>query len=63
MKKFMGLTKRNLLIYFKDKPAIVFSLLTSLIVLVLYLLFLKGTFEASLDSALAEAGAFLPDTE
>ena len=56
MKKFMGLTKRNLLIYFKDKPAIVFSLLTSLIVLVLYLLFLKGTFEASLDSALAEAG-------
>lgn len=56
MKKFMGLTKRNLLIYFKDKPAIVFSLLTSLIVLVLYLLFLKGTFEASLDSALVEAG-------
>ena len=35
MRKFMGLTKRNLLVYFKDKGAILFSLLTSLIVLVL----------------------------
>ncbi|MBR5419715.1 MAG: ABC transporter permease [Lachnospiraceae bacterium] len=56
MKKFMGLTKRNLLIYFKDKPAILFSLLTSLIVLVLYLLFLKGTFEDAFNSAVEDAG-------
>ncbi|MCR5250455.1 MAG: ABC transporter permease [Lachnospiraceae bacterium] len=56
MKRFMGLTKRNLLIYFKDKPAILFSLLTSLIVLVLYLLFLKGTFEDAFQSALDSAG-------
>jgi multidrug/hemolysin transport system permease protein len=55
MRKFMGLTKRNLLIYFKDKAAILFSLLTSLIVLVLYLLFLKGTFQDAFDSALNEA--------
>lgn len=51
----MGLTKRNLLVYFKDKGAIVFSLLTSLIVLVLYLLFLKGTFEDAFESAFSEA--------
>ena len=51
----MGLTKRNLLVYFKDKSAILFSLLTSLIVLVLYLLFLKGTFEDAFESALSEA--------
>ena len=55
MRKFMGLTKRNLLIYFKDKGAIIFSLLTSLIVLVLYLLFLKGTYQDAFDSALEEA--------
>lgn len=44
MKGFIGLTKRNLLIFFKDKQSVVFSLLTSIIVLALYLLFLKGTF-------------------
>ena len=55
MRKSMGLTKRNLLIYFKDKGAIIFSLLTSLIVLVLYLLFLKGTYQDAFDSALEEA--------
>jgi len=44
MRGFIGLTKRNLLIYFKDKAAIVFSLLTSIIVFVLYLIFLKGTY-------------------
>lgn len=55
MRKFIGLTKRNLLIYFKDKAAILFSLLTSLIVLVLYLLFLKGTYQDAFDSALEEA--------
>ena len=56
MRSFIGLTKRNLLIYFKDKGAIIFSLLTSLIVLVLYLLFLKGTYQDAFDSSLAEAG-------
>jgi multidrug/hemolysin transport system permease protein len=56
MRSFMGLTRRNLLIYFKDKGAIFFSLLTSLIVLVLYLLFLKGTFQDAFDSSMAEAG-------
>ena len=60
MRKFIGLTKRNLLIYFKDKAAILFSLLTSLIVLVLYLLFLKGTYQDAFDSALEEA-AFLKE--
>lgn len=55
MNKFMGLTKRNLLIFFKDKPAILFSMLTSLIVLVLYLLFLKGTFVDAFNSSLDSA--------
>lgn len=44
------MTKRNILIFFKDKQTIVFSLLTSMIVLVLYLLFLKGTFVDSMNN-------------
>lgn len=50
MRGFIGLTKRNLLLFFKDKQTIIFSLLTSIIVLALYLLFLKGTFVDSINS-------------
>ena len=52
MRDFMGFTRRNLLIYFKDKLAILFSLLTSIIVFVLYLLFLKGTFVDALTGTM-----------
>ena len=52
MKDFIGLTKRNILIYFKDVLAIIFSLMTSMIVFVLYLLFLKGTFVDALTSTM-----------
>lgn len=52
MNKFLGLTKRNLLIFFKDKQAIMFSLLTSIIVFVLYLLFLRDSFVSAIQSAL-----------
>ena len=44
MKMYIGLTKRNLLVFFKDKQSILFSMLTSIIVFGLYMLFLKGTF-------------------
>ena len=52
MSGFLGLTKRNLLLFFKDKQSIIFSLLTSMIVLALYLLFLKDTFVNAMDSAI-----------
>ena len=52
MRDFVGFTKRNLLIYFKDVQAIIFSLLTSIIVFALYLLFLKGTFVDAIDSVM-----------
>ncbi len=52
MKMYIGLTKRNLLVYLKDKQSIVFSLLTSMIVFALYLLFLKSTFIDAIESAL-----------
>lgn len=52
MRSFLGLTKRNLLLFFKDKQSVVFSLLTSIIVLALYLLFLKGTFIESIEGVI-----------
>ena len=52
MRGFLGLAKRNLLLFFKDKQSIIFSLLTSMIVLALYLLFLKDTFVNAMDSAM-----------
>ena len=52
MNDFIGLTRRNLLVYFKDKLAILFSLLTSIIVFALYLLFLKGTFADALTGTM-----------
>ena len=55
MKQFLGLTRRNLLVYFKDKQAVIFSLLTSIIVFVLYLLFLRRNYE---DAIISGASAF-----
>ncbi len=52
MKGFIGLTKRNLLIYFKDVQTVIFSLLTSIIVFMLYLLFLKGNYVDSIKSVM-----------
>ncbi|WP_284052078.1 ABC transporter permease [Ligilactobacillus agilis] len=52
MRGFVGFTKRNLLLFFKDKQTVFFSLLTSIIVLALYLLFLKATFVNSMHSAI-----------
>lgn len=49
MKGFGGLIKRNLLLFFKDKQAVIFSLLTSIIVLALYLLFLKDSFSGAMN--------------
>ncbi len=49
MKMYIGLTKRNLLVFFKDKQSILFSMLTSIIVFGLYMLFLKGTFVEAIN--------------
>ena len=54
MSGILGLIKRNLLLFFKDWQSILFSLLTSIIVLVLYLLFLKGTFVSAMQSAMEQ---------
>ncbi|MCR5459223.1 MAG: ABC transporter permease [Acetatifactor sp.] len=57
MRKFIGLTQRNLLVFFKDKTMIFFSMLTPLIIFVLYLLFLRDTYVNALEES---AGILLP---
>lgn len=52
MRGFIGLTKRNILIYFKDVQSVIFSMLTSIIVFMLYLLFIKGSYVDSLNAGL-----------
>lgn len=57
MRKFIGLTQRNLLVFFKDKTMVFFSMLTPLIIFVLYLLFLRGNYVNALEES---AGVLLP---
>ena len=59
MKGFTGLTKRNVQIYFKDIYSVIFSLLTSIIVFVLYLLFLKGTFVDAVEGSMQGLKEFI----
>lgn len=47
---YKGITKRNIKVYLKDKTAIVFSMMTQIIILGLYLLFLKQNYVDSLNS-------------
>ena len=54
MRGILGFIKRNVLLFFKDWQSILFSLLTSIIVLVLYLLFLKVTFVSAIQSAMEQ---------
>ena len=48
---FIGLTKRNMLVFFTDKGTLFFSMLTPMIILLLYILFLKNSLLSSLQNA------------
>ena len=61
MTGLFALVKRNTKLYFKDKGMFFSSLITPLILLVLYATFLKNVYEDSFRSALAAAGASVPD--
>lgn len=59
MRGFVGFTKRNMMLYFKDLMAVIFSMLTSIIVFALYQLFLKGTFVDSISSSMEGLESFI----
>ena len=56
-----ALIKRNTKLYFKDKGMFFSSLITPVILLVLYATFLKNVYDDSFRSALAAAGATISD--
>lgn len=62
MTKLMALTKRNTKLYFKDKGMFISSLITPMILLVLYATFLKKIYDDSFRSALEAAGASISDS-
>lgn len=61
MKQLLALIKRNVKLYFKDKGTFFTSLITPVILLVLYGTFLKNVYEESFRSALKAAGAAVSD--
>ena len=61
MTGLFALTKRNVKLYFKDKGMFISSMITPIILLVLYATFLKKIYDDSFRSALREAGASVSD--
>ncbi len=62
MKKLASLIKRNTKLYFKDKGMFFTSLITPMILLVLYATFLGNVYENTFRSSLEAAGATVSDT-
>lgn len=50
--QFVGMTKRNVAVFLKDKTAVFFSMLAPLIIMFLYLVFLKSTYMNSINEGL-----------
>lgn len=61
MSGLCALIRRNVKLYFKDKAMFFTSLITPLILLVLYGTFLSNVYEDSFRGALEEAGVTVPD--
>ena len=61
MTELWALVKRDTKLYFRDKGMFFSSLITPVILLVLYGTFLKNVYEDSFRSALAAAGATASD--
>lgn len=54
LNSYRGLTSRNMKVFLKDKMAVFFSLLTQMIVLGLFLLFIKNSYLDGVNDALGE---------
>ena len=60
---YKGMTSRNIKVYLKDKMVILLSMLTQIIVLGLYLLFLKDNYMDSVKSFLTDFGSLVTDKD
>jgi len=63
MVSFIGMIKRNMLVYLKDRQAVIFSMITPIIVFVLYILFLRGTFVDALEKYLESAKCLIDEKD
>ncbi|MBQ2093622.1 MAG: hypothetical protein II190_03460, partial [Ruminococcus sp.] len=54
LRAFRGMTVRNIKVYAKDKLAIILSILTQIIVLMLFLLFIKNVYVNGINETLGE---------
>ncbi|MCR5153547.1 MAG: ABC transporter permease [Lachnospiraceae bacterium] len=52
MRGLSGFTKRNILVFFKDIHSVIFSMLTPIILLMLYMFFLKSNFVSAINAEL-----------
>ena len=62
MSALFALVKRNMKLYFKDKGMFLTSLITPLILLVLYSTFLSSVYEDIFRDALTAFGTTVPDS-
>lgn len=60
---YKGITTRNIKVYMKDKMAIILSMLTQIIVLGLYLLFIKSSYVDAINAYLTGAENLVTDTD
>ncbi len=60
---YKGMTTRNIKVYLKDRMAIILSMLTQIIVLGLYLLFLKQNYVNAVTSQLGELKSLITDND
>ncbi len=63
LNQFLGLTKRHLLLFFRDKTSIFFSLLAQIIILFLYLAFLKQSYIDGIKSDLGDLTNFITNSD
>ncbi len=63
MRTLIGLIRRNCLVYFRDRASVFFSMLTPLILFVLYILFLKDTFVDAFRDAAGAGVSLLTDAD
>ena len=57
----MNLLKRNIKLFFKDKGLVISSLITPMILILLYITFLKNVYVDSFNSAIANVGITIED--
>ncbi len=60
---FLGMTKRNMLVYFKDRVTLFFSLLAPLIVLFLYMAFLRNIYVSSVKESLSGYATVISESD